>query len=191
MQNLFDFFEKHTPLSESSKAMILSTAGIVKFKKNTIIIHEGEKNEFMYIIKEGLVKGYYLKNGEYKVDTIWIKNDTFGDVITYITGRPATKSYVATEDVEAFQIDIKKFRALFEQSHEICNLGRLIIEQFIVKSEFFRKSVFNKTAEEKYAFLLNQHPEICKRCKLKDIASLLNICPETLSRLRKKNCNSL
>ncbi len=191
MQNLFDFFEKHTPLSESSKAMILSTAEIVKFKKNTIIIHEGDKNEFMYIIKEGLVKGYYFKNGEYKVDTIWMKNDTFGDVITYITGRPATKSYVATEDVEAFQIDTKKFRALFEQSHEICNLGRLIIEQYIVKNEFFRKSILNKTAEEKYVFLLDKHPEIYKRCKLKDIASFLDICPETLSRLRKKNCISL
>jgi len=186
MQNLLIYFEKLTPLSAKSKEQILSTAKIVKFKKNTIIINEGTQNNNMYVIKKGLVKGYYFKNGEYKVSTIWKENDSFGDVLTYITENPATKSYIAIEDLEAYQIEIKKFRALFEESHEICNLGRLLVEQYIIKSEFFRKELLNKTAAEKYAFLIKSQPEIYKSCKLKDIASLLNICPETLSRLRAK-----
>jgi len=107
MQNLLIYFEKFTPLSAKSKEQILSTAKIVKFKKNTIIINEGTQNNNMYVIKKGLVKGYYFKNGEYKVSTIWKENDSFGDVLTYITENPATKSYIAIEDLEAYQIDIK------------------------------------------------------------------------------------
>ena len=190
MQNLFTFFENYVPLSEISKEMIRSAVEIVKFKKNKIIINEGAQNNFMYIIKKGIVKGYYLKQGEYKVVSFWMENDTFGDVLTYITGEPASKTYVAIENVEAYQIDIKKFRALFEQNHEICNLGRLLVERFIVKSECFKNIFRDKSAEEKISILLKYRPEIYKRCKLKDIASFLNICPETLSRLRNKSCNA-
>ncbi len=184
---MFDYFEKHILLSHISKEMILKTVEIVKFKKNTIVINEGEKNENMYIIKVGLVKGYYFNNGEYQITTIWKENDAFGDVLTYISGSPATKSYITIEDVEAYKIDIKKFRALFDINHEICNLGRLLVEQYIVRTELFRKAIINTTAKEKYDFLLDQYPEIYKRCKLKDIASLLGICPETISRVRRKN----
>jgi hypothetical protein len=41
-----------------------------------------------------------------------------------------------------------------------------------------------ESAQERYAKLLKQHPEILKRAPLLYIASLLQMSPETLSRVR-------
>ncbi len=185
MQDLIDYFENCIPLSEESKDLILTTVELITINKNTIVVKEGEENKFMYIIKKGLVKAYYSKNGEDITISLWMENDSFGDLVTYITGKPAVKSYITIEDTQAYKINTQKFRELFETSLEICNLGRLIAERYIVKTEFFKNALINKTVEEKYNFLIKHRPEIIKRVKLKDIASYLNMSPETLSRLRK------
>jgi CRP-like cAMP-binding protein len=138
----------------------------------------------MYIVKTGVVRGYYYKDFQEITVSLWMENETFGDVTTYITNNPAIKSYQAIEDTELYRMDIQRFRSFFEVNHEICNLARIISERYILKSQFLSYCLIHLTAEEKYQLFLINKPGLINRVKIKHIASYLDITPETLSRIR-------
>jgi CRP-like cAMP-binding protein len=186
MNFLFNYFEQFIPLSIEAKALIATTVEHVEFPKNTQILTAGNHNKYMYVIKKGLVRGYKINDkGEDITLSLWMENDTFGDITTYIIGHRLQKSYEALENVSAYSINIKQFRELFAVSHEICNLGRLVVESFIVKTELFKDSFGNNTSRERLHLLMTHRPSLVSRVKLKYIASYLGISSETLSRLRQ------
>lgn len=185
MNSLFDYFEQFMPLSTDAKALIAITAEYVEFPKNAQILIAGNHNKQMYVIKKGIVRGYKINDkGEDITLSLWMENDTFGDITTYIMGSPLKKSYEALEDISAYSININQFRELFAVSNEICNLGRLIIESYVVKIEIFKDSLRDSTAQERLQFLMTHRPGLMSRVKLKYIASFLDISSETLSRIR-------
>ncbi|MBA2195002.1 Crp/Fnr family transcriptional regulator, partial [Bacteroides fragilis] len=47
-------------------------------------------------------------------------------------------------------------------------------------------SLYSMTPEERYTEILKRCPELLNLISLKELASYLMICPETLSRLRRK-----
>jgi CRP/FNR family transcriptional regulator, anaerobic regulatory protein len=185
MNSIFNYFEQFMPLSTEAKALLATTVEYVEFPKNSKILSIGNHNKYMYVIKKGIVRGYKINDrGDDITLSLWMENDTFGDITTYITGQPLKKSYEALEDVIAYSINIKQFRELFALNHEICNLGRLIIESFVVKTEMFKDSLRDSTARERLQFFITHRPGLVSRVKLKYIASYLDISSETLSRIR-------
>jgi CRP-like cAMP-binding protein len=186
MENVFIYFDQFVVLSPEARNLVLSTVDLIEIKKNTKILSVDSLNKYMYIIKKGLVRGYKSKAGIEITLSLWMENETFGDVTTYITGNPVRKSYEAIEDLEVYRLNIAKFRALFQTNLEICNLGRVIIEQFILKTELIKDNLRANSAEQKMEFFLTNRPGLIDRVKLKHIASYLDIAPETLSRIKHK-----
>ncbi|MEI7595782.1 MAG: Crp/Fnr family transcriptional regulator [Bacteroidota bacterium] len=185
MESVFTYFDQFLVLSPEAKKLVLKCVDLVKIEANTEILVSGSTNNFMYIIKKGVVRGYYTYSDHEETISLWMEYDTFGDVSTYIANRPAIKSYQSIEGIEVYRVNIVQFRRLFATNHEICNLGRIIAEQFIVKTEFFKDNIMRCAAEEKYRFFIQNKPGLIDRVKLKHIASFLKITPETLSRIRK------
>lgn len=70
--------------------------------------------------------------------------------------------------------------------HEVERLVRIIYEAYYLRLEerFFNAQF--RTAGERYAALLSQHPAIISRVPLGCIASYLGISQETLSRVRAR-----
>ena len=186
MEFIAQYLRSITSLNSYSLSLVLQTITEEKIKRNTLVVEQGKHNKHMYVIKKGVVKAFVNENGEDKIISLWMENETFGDVYTYITGEVATKNYIAIEDLIVYKFDSEKFRALFDINHEICNLGRLFIEKFIVRSKFECYFHSKASPKEKYQFLFENRKQLINRVKLKDLASYINITPETLSRIRKK-----
>lgn len=186
MNSIFEYFEQFMPLSTEAKALLATTVEYVEFPKNTKILEIGNHNKYMYIIKKGIARGYKISSSGNDITlSLWMENETFGDITTYILGQQLKKSYEALEDICAYSINIKLFRELFDINHEICNLGRLIVESFVLKTEFLKDSLRDSTAQERLQFFITHRPGLLSRVKLKYIASYLDISMETLSRIRQ------
>jgi CRP/FNR family transcriptional regulator, anaerobic regulatory protein len=178
------FFDQFILLSPEAKSMVMDTIEYKQIPKNTLILKAGNHNRYMYIIKKGVVRGFITNNDVELTMSLWMENETFGDAVTYIDGSKSIKSYDSLEDLEVFVVDIAKFRSLFDKSIEISNLGRIMIERFVLKTETLKNSLRLPSPQERFDFFLENRPGLIGRVKLKYIASYLSITPETLSRIR-------
>lgn len=69
METFIEKFRNSYHLSENDTQTLLSYMEEIRFKKKEVIVHEGSKNGNLYLIKQGIWRAHYLKDG---VDTtIW------------------------------------------------------------------------------------------------------------------------
>ena len=73
METFIEKFRNSYRLSETDTQTLLNYMEEVRFKKKEVIVHEGSRNGNLYLIKQGIWRAHYLKDG---VDTtIWFAGE--------------------------------------------------------------------------------------------------------------------
>lgn len=186
MKTLSDYFDQFVILSNEAKDMINYTVDSFYAPKGTILVKQGELNPYSYIIASGIARGFRRVHAEEVTVSLWAETQTLSDVTTYIANKPAVKSYELIEDSKLYRINNSRFRALFDFDHEICNLGRLLAEDYIMRMEATKRIYQNLDAQQKYQTFLCEKPGFIYRVKSKHIASYLGITPETFCRIHSE-----
>ena len=172
------------PLSTSLNRYLSNTLKSSHYKKGDFIVKNGEICDRLHIIRKGLVRGYF--NYENSEITTWVSVDN--EMVTSISGffkaEPALENIECLEDTYTESISHHDLRFALENFKEMERLYRILMEQYYLHAEYRAFMVRIPTAKGRYSyFLQNNHPEIIKRLPKKYLASLLNMRPETLSRL--------
>jgi len=186
MQSPFDYFDRFLVLSPASRKLVEEVLERIEVARGTIIVHENKLNPYMYIIAKGAARGFSPEEGEDRTFSLWHELNAFGDVTTYLTGTPAIKSYEILEDSVLFRLDIFRFRALFGKKTELANLGRILVEKYILNQEHTKRLYSGKNARQRFYAFLTEKPGLINRVKSIYIASYLNMKPETYSRIRSR-----
>ena len=162
-------------ISEQAMQLLLESAEMMSFVPKDIIVHEGEINTNMYILSKGIWRAYTFKDGT--EDTFWfaVESEIALPVWGYTSGSPSL-----------YTIEV-----LFQSSVQLANIGRRILENFMLEIETSWLSSYKRTAIERYAILLDKQPEIIQSVPLKYIASYLGVTAQSLSRIRAKLASSL
>jgi CRP/FNR family transcriptional regulator len=157
------------------------------------------KSEILFYEKEELDSIYYLINGSiklYKVDRFENEiflNKLFSNSFIYTVSNLSTSDYLGVfytaeflEESEVLKIDVEKFKELFLCDKKI--LSKLLQESYksILQLHCIinRDIVYDGTA--KVAHMLSKEIETFNSLKKHEIAYMLHIQPETLSRILKK-----
>ena len=157
-----------------------------KLKKDAIITAERQTEKYLYFIKQGVVRKYYLVNGiEYNID-FRFENQFVSSYASFLTQQPSAIFLEAIEDVTLLAIKFKSLQELYRISKSGERLGRLYAEELFIEKKIREAALMIQSPKERYINLLTQKPHWIKRVPLYMIASYLNITPETLSRVRKK-----
>ena len=165
---------------------LLSYMEEIRFKKKEVIVHEGSKNGNLYLIKQGIWRAHYLKDG---VDTtIWFAGagEAAFSVWGYVEN---TASHITIEvmcDSIAYCIPGSTLNNLYASSLGLANLGRQLMERQLLSLENWLISAGSPKAKERYLTLIKEHPELLQNVPLKHIASYLWITPQSLSRIRRE-----
>ena len=172
------------PLSKSLNKFLSNTLKTSYYKKGDYIIKSGEVCDRLHIIRKGLVRGFF--NYENTEITTWVSVDN--EMITSISGffkkKPALENIECLEDTYTESISHHDLQFALKNFTEMVLLYRILMEQYYLHAEYRAFMVRIPTAQGRYAyFLQNNNPEIIKRLPKKYLASLLNMRPETLSRL--------
>ncbi len=114
-------------LSDEELHHISSKVNIEEFKKNEVILHEEDTNEFMYIILFGNVRvTQTTKEGKEIILSIHKSDDFFGE-ISLIDGKTSPATVTATENSLVAIVSKKDFYSLiFNQSKVIENLLKIL-----------------------------------------------------------------
>lgn len=184
METFEEKFRNRYQLSEADASALLSHMEEVRFKKKEVIVQEGTKNTNLYLIKEGIWRGHYLKDG---VDTsIWFasKGEAAFSVWGYVDNSYSQISIEAMSDSIAYCISKTALNELYSTSIGLANLGRRFMEHQLLTTENWLISAGSPRAKERYLTLIKETPELLLHVPLKYIASYLWITPQSLSRIR-------
>ena len=128
---------------------------------------------------------YENLNDQEKTTHFFIENNLFIDYHSVLTNKPSEIGFKAEDDCILQQIPYDKLLSLYNQSHYLERIARVMAERQFVQEFELRRQLLNFDALQRYEYLIETKPYIFQRFALKDIASFIGITPVSLSRLRK------
>ena len=135
MEVFIEKFCRRYNLSETDVKALTEQMQEVRFRKKEAIVIEGERNSNLYLIKEGIWRGHYLKDGT--DTTIWFAS--VGEIAFSIWGYADNSisqiSIEACNDSIAYSIPRHLLTKLFDSSLGLANLGRRLMEQQLLTTE--------------------------------------------------------
>lgn len=154
-----------------------------KFQKNEFIITEGKICSKIYFIKSGVVRRFCLEDGIEITKWIYTDNQFVTSLSSFFEQKPSFENFQASEDTIVYALSYHDEQVLLDYPL-FCKFHTKLLRIYLSKLNEFHHFYTSMNAQEKYLYLLNSLPQIILKAKLKDVASLIGVNPETLSRIR-------
>lgn len=161
-----------------------------KYKKGERILDEGDVCRSMLYIEKGLTRQFYFKYDKDLTEHIAYEGGVVICLESYLKEEPTRLMIETLEPTVVWEIPKDRLEILAQEDASIGAWYRRIFELSLIESQVKADTLRFEPAHERYNKLLQLHPEILKRAPLVYIASLLQMTPETLSRVRSASLNS-
>lgn len=181
---LIDYFGSVQSLTSETQSRLLDLCLVKTFRKNQEIQAIGATCKTIYFMISGVGRIYYLKDGIEVTEYFAFPNDLIVRAESLFTQTPSRKAIQVLEDSDIVAIPADPLFALFETHHDLERLFRKLVEQAYVETLRRLENIQFLTAEERYAKLIQEKPELIQHIPLKHIASFLGITQVSLSRIR-------
>ncbi|ARS39283.1 Crp/Fnr family transcriptional regulator [Sphingobacteriaceae bacterium GW460-11-11-14-LB5] len=184
---LITVFRSFHDLTPDMEFIINNETFPVTFKKNKFISSPLHHDKYVYLILNGITRGY-MKDEDKEITT-WIakENELVGNVCNVWNNNEAIDGYVqALEDVVAIAIPHTMSKQLYLNYHIANYIGRKVTQLHYLQA--CERALISRlqSAEKRYIRFIKSYPELVDRVPLKYIASFLCMRLETLSRVRSK-----
>jgi CRP-like cAMP-binding protein len=178
-------FAKKLGLNEEELQLILQYTHFQKLDKNQLLTAEGEIENKVYFILEGVARSYFYKNEKEISFEFCFAGQFIAAYASFFERKPATHTIETFTPIALLYLTYEDFIQMAQQFPKIERVIRLITEELFKKSSERVKDLISLSATERYEKLLSQYPQYVHHIPLKYLASYLNITPESLSRIRK------
>ena len=156
------------------------------YKKGEILFYEREEPKYLHILLEGVLKLYKTNLKSQQIFLHQFKPISFVAELANFENIPYPATSEFTTDGRVLKIDYEAFKSILFTHPELSfNIIHSLSEKLKIMSEVVHNEVI-LTAEAKIAKFIVEHPELFSELKQTKIAQLLNITPETLSRVLGK-----
>jgi CRP/FNR family transcriptional regulator len=181
---------KDIPLfSKMSEENLKNLEKISQFRSydtDEIVFYEGDRPGTLYILTEGVLRLYKT---DPKGNEIYIHQFTpvglVGELACFENvNYPATARFITKGQL--LKIDYRKLEEDFFQNPAVCmEIIKSLTKKVKILSNVIHKEMI-LTSEAKVAKIIIEHSELFETLKNTQIASIINITPETLSRILNK-----
>lgn len=171
-------------LNRQEIELIVEKTIVDEFKKGTTLLKEGQIPSKCYMVVEGCVREYLIKDGEEISTAFFMEGDTFTPPSR--KGYPSNHYWECAEDCiltisdkgyeEEIRAAIPRLDSIFQE---------IAIEKINKSKEEWSQFV-SSSPEERYLNLFKTKPHLLERVPHHQIASYLGIKPQSLSRIRKR-----
>ena len=150
------------------------------------LVREGHRTTAIHFIVSGLVRLYYNRDGRELVRGFDVEGRWATVYESVLTGEPSTFSIETLEPTRTVSFNGNALKAMYDRHPCWDRFGRRILEaQWIRQSDKARRFRIY-TPEEHYRLLIARKSPLIDRVPLNQLASFLQITPETLSRIRAR-----
>ena len=158
----------------------------IAYRKDDQLEREGDPARWFAFVTEGCFK--YVKYGmsDDKAHITWFsfEGEFVVDYPTFLYARPAQTTIVAMMPSHVLRVTGQQLEQFFDQSKETMKLRAIIAEHLLEQFRSRYLDLHCTTARERYDLLMQRCPGIVDHLDLQDIASFLNVHPNTISKIR-------
>lgn len=160
----------------------------ISVEKGVTLIETGKHTEKVFFILSGYLK--YSKetdSGEDLIIHLYSPDNFAISLNSFFLGVKSEEALQTITQCELLHISKTDLEELYSIDHKWNILVRKLLESALIEKEERIIDQLSLTAQDKYAKLLQKHPDIILNVPVKYIASFIGIQPESLSRIRKIN----
>ncbi len=171
---------------------------MVEYRKGDQLEREGDPARWFGFVTEGCFKyvtygiSERLRVGDHRsgIDREHITWFSFeGEFVTdypnCLDGRPAQTTIEAMMSSRVHRVTGQQMLQFFDQSKDTMMLRAIVAEHILGQFRLRYLDLHRATARERYELLLKRCPGIVEFLDLQDIASFLNVHPNTVSKIRR------
>ncbi|WP_221404943.1 Crp/Fnr family transcriptional regulator, partial [Halpernia frigidisoli] len=184
MQKFEHFIKTFIGIDEIDLKLILSKFREKNVPKGKFILKKGQiANQYFFIVSGGLRFFYDTIDKE---NTTWVvfKNEFFTEISSLHTQKPSRFNIQAIEETELLVIDKSDMDFLYSHIPVWQEFGRKVWEAMSVRMIDQILNFQTLSAEQRYIEFMST-PELLQKVSVKDLAAVLGITPNALSRIRK------
>lgn len=158
-----------------------------KYKKNELLLREGDIAQEVYFIRKGALRQFFVnEDGLEKTCYFCFEAEFFTDLESFSHRSRATSNIIALEPTECLAITCSDLAEAMEQSTAIATVCRAIIEKVSTDNIKRIRSLISLSPESQLKELIQHKPQLLERVPQRYIAQYLGVAPESLSRIRKR-----
>jgi len=156
------------------------------FEKGIMVTKIGQVERYFYFINDGLIRGFFVKNGEEYNIGFSYQGDPSGVYDSFHHQCPSEWALETLMPTTGLRITHGALMKAFDEFKVFERWGRLFFTDASIGLGVFIRSLVADTAEEKFQKLMKRSPHVIQMIPQKHLASYLGMTPETFSRMRKK-----
>ncbi|AZA84630.1 Crp/Fnr family transcriptional regulator [Chryseobacterium lactis] len=182
-----DYFQSFNLFSEEEIDAFLQLFEIRRVNKNEYFIQEGERCKEVAFIASGIFRSFYISDdGKDMTYCFRFPNTMMAAYSSFISDCLSRENMQAITDAELLVLKKEAVDKMVQDNLNWTKFLKTIAEQEYLELENRFFQLQRDTAAQRYATLLNNHPDYVKNIPLQYLASYLGITQRHLSRIRKE-----
>ena len=160
----------------------------VTYRKGDQLEREGDPARWFGFVTDGCFKyvTYGISDDREHITWFSFQGEFVVDYPTFLYGRPSQTTIEAMMPSRVIRVTGQQLEQFFDQSKETMILRAIIAEHILFQFRSRYLDLHCTTARERYEMLMQRCPGIVDHLALQDIASFLNVTPQTISKIRKE-----
>ena len=179
-----NYLRKFMPLSVTEVEGLMQYCEFRKFGKKEIIVQEGETDNYLNMVVQGLVRKFIRVKKNEVILQLATEGHVIHSEISFLTRSPSLVVLDTLEPTILASINYENMEAALKEHPQGEKLGRLILTRMYIKKDERRYIELSRTVRERFIDYVTHHPHMLQRVPQKYLATYLNIKPETFSRLK-------
>jgi len=157
------------------------------YRRGDQLEREGDPARWLAYVTEGCFKyvAHGLSDDREHITWFSFEGEFVVDYPTYLYARPAQATIVAMMPSRVLRVTGEQMKQYFDQSKETTELRAVVAEHILCQFRSRYLDLHCTTPRERYDLLMQRCPGIVEHLDLKDIASFLNVHPNTISKIRR------
>lgn len=153
--------------------------------KGDYFVQEGRTSKYMAFITRGLFQYFYLKDGKEITTYVTGPNAFLLSLSSFFKQAPSLENIRSMTDATILTIHYDEVMRLKKENEGFRAFYIGALESLVISMDDTRTNLIILTAEERYALLLKNEPNLIRQMPLQYLASILGITPRHLSRIRQ------